>query len=93
MLVCINGVFGNRMVENVTRMGGEAITVNNPWGTPVDVAEVEEALIGNPEISILAFVHAETSTGVRSDAQALCKLAQTHGCLSIVDTVTSLAGN
>ncbi len=92
VLVCINGVFGMRMVENVKRMGGEAITVNNAWGTPVDVDAVEEALKGNPDVSILAFVHAETSTGVRSDAKALCKLAQDHNCLSIVDTVTSLAG-
>lgn len=92
VLVCINGVFGNRMVENVTRMGGEAITVNNPWGTAVDVAQVEDTLKANPDVRILAFVHAETSTGVLSDAKALCKLAQDNNCLSIVDTVTSLAG-
>ena len=92
VVVCINGVFGTRMVENVKRMGGEAITVNNAWGTPVDVAAVEETLRVNPEASILAFVHAETSTGVRSDAKALCQLAADNNCLSIVDTVTSLGG-
>ena len=92
VVVGINGVFGTRMVENVTRMGGEAIPVVSPWGQPVDVEAVEQALRDHPDASILAFVHAETSTGVRSDAQALCKLAQDNGCLSIVDTVTSLAG-
>ena len=92
VVVCINGVFGTRMVENVKRMGGDAITVNNAWGTPVDVAVVEETLRANPEASILAFVHAETSTGVRSDAKALCQLAADNNCLSIVDTVTSLGG-
>ncbi len=92
VVVCINGVFGTRMVENVKRMGGDAITVNNAWGTPVDVAAVEETLRANPEASILAFVHAETSTGVRSDAKALCQLAADNNCLSIVDTVTSLGG-
>ena len=92
VVVCINGVFGTRMVENVKRMGGEAITVNNAWGTPVDVAAVEETLRVNPEASILAFVHAETSIGVRSDAKALCQLAADNNCLSIVDTVTSLGG-
>jgi len=37
-------------------------------------------------------VHAETSTGARSDAAALCALARARGALSIVDTVTSLGG-
>jgi len=92
VLVCVNGVFGTRMVENVRRIGGEAIVVNDDWGTPVDVSKVEEALKADPEIAILAFVHAETSTGVRSDAKALCGLARQYDCLSIVDAVTSLGG-
>jgi alanine-glyoxylate transaminase/serine-glyoxylate transaminase/serine-pyruvate transaminase len=37
-------------------------------------------------------VHAETSTGVKSDAQSLCKIAQKYQALSIVDAVTSLGG-
>ncbi|MCB1843348.1 MAG: alanine--glyoxylate aminotransferase family protein, partial [Halioglobus sp.] len=41
---------------------------------------------------LLAFVHAETSTGVASDAATLCGIATEHGALSIVDTVTSLGG-
>jgi hypothetical protein len=40
----------------------------------------------------LAFVHAETSTGALSDAEALCRLAKAHDCLTIVDAVTSLGG-
>ena len=92
VLVCVNGVFGTRMVENVRRIGGEAVVVNDDWGTPVDVSKVEEALKADSEIAILAFVHAETSTGVRSDAKALCALAQQYDCLSIVDAVTSLGG-
>ncbi len=91
-IVCVNGVFGTRMIENVVRCGAEAIRVDSPWGQPVDVNAVEQALKENPEAKVLAFVHAETSTGALSDAEALCKLAQQHNCLSIVDTVTSLAG-
>jgi len=44
------------------------------------------------DAKIVAFVHAETSTGVQSDALALCKLAHAYDCLTIVDCVTSLAG-
>ncbi len=91
-IVCINGVFGGRMKENVERCGGTAIVVEDEWGKPVDPNKVEEALKAHPDAQVLAFVHAETSTGVRSDAEVLCQLAKQYGCLSIVDTVTSLAG-
>lgn len=92
VIVCINGVFGGRMKENVERCGGIPVLVEDDWGKPVDPHKVEEALKAHPDAKIVAFVHAETSTGVRSDAEELCKLAKQHGCLSIVDTVTSLAG-
>jgi alanine-glyoxylate transaminase/serine-glyoxylate transaminase/serine-pyruvate transaminase len=93
VIVCINGVFGTRMKENVTRVRGEAVIINDEWGKPVDFQKVEQALIDNPDAKIVAFVHAETSTGAISDAKSICKLAQQHSCLTIVDAVTSLAGS
>lgn len=92
VIVAQNGVFGGRMKENVERCGGKAILVEDEWGQPVDPDKVETALRANPAASIVAFVHAETSTGARSDAQTLCRLAREHDCLSIVDAVTSLGG-
>ncbi len=92
VIVCQNGVFGGRMKENVERCGATAVMVEDAWGTPVDLDKVASAFDAHPEANLLAFVHAETSTGVRSDAEALCKLARERGALSIVDTVTSLGG-
>ena len=92
VIVCQNGVFGGRMKENVERCGGTAIMIQDSWGEPVCVDKVNAALQQHRDASVLAFVHAETSTGVRSDVQALCQLAEEHGALSIVDTVTSLGG-
>ena len=92
VIVCQNGVFGGRMKENVERCGGTAVMVQDRWGDPVDPAKVKAAFTDHPEASLLAFVHAETSTGVRSDAETLCAIARDHGALSIVDTVTSLGG-
>jgi alanine-glyoxylate transaminase/serine-glyoxylate transaminase/serine-pyruvate transaminase len=92
VIVCQNGVFGGRMKENVERCGATAVMVQDAWGDPVNVDKVASAFDQHPEASLLAFVHAETSTGVRSDAAALCALAAERGALSIVDTVTSLAG-
>lgn len=93
VIVCINGVFGSRMRENVERCGGTAIIVHDDWGMPVRPAKVEAALKQHPDAKILAFVQAETSTGVNSDTETLCALAKAHGCLTIVDAVTALAGS
>ena len=92
VVVCVNGVFGGRMKENVERCGARAVVVEDAWGAPVDPDKVAAALAANPGAKAVAFVHAETSTGVASDAAALCGLARRAGALSIVDTVTSLAG-
>jgi len=93
VVVCQNGVFGGRMKENVERAGGTAIMQQDPWGRAVDPVKLKETLKANPDAKIVAFVHAETSTGAMSDAEALCKIAHDHGCLTIVDTVTSLGGS
>ncbi len=93
VVVCRNGVFGARMIENVDRCGGEAIIVDDDWGTPVDPNKLEDALKTNPDTKVVAFVHAETSTGVQSDAKTLVDIAHNHDCLTIVDAVTSLGGS
>jgi len=93
VIVCQNGVFGGRMKENVERCGAIAIMVQDDWGHAVDPQKVEDALKAHPEASVLAFVHAETSTGALSDAKTLCTLAHQYDCLTIVDAVTSVAGS
>ena len=92
VIVCVNGVFGGRMQSIVERCGAVAVVVEDDWGRAVDPEKVERALIVHPEAKILAFVHAETSTGARSDAETLIDLAHAHDCLVIVDAVTSLGG-
>jgi alanine-glyoxylate transaminase/serine-glyoxylate transaminase/serine-pyruvate transaminase len=92
VIVCQNGVFGGRMKENVTRSGGVVIPVDDEWGKAVDPVKLEETLKSNPDVKLVAFVHAETSTGALSDAKTLVELAHKYNCLTIVDAVTSLGG-
>ena len=92
VIVCRNGVFGQRMLENVERIGATAVVVDSPWGRAVELEKVEEALKANPDSKFVAFVHAETSTGACSDAKSICALAKQYDCLTIVDAVTSLGG-
>jgi alanine-glyoxylate transaminase/serine-glyoxylate transaminase/serine-pyruvate transaminase len=92
VIVARNGVFGGRMIENVDRCGGQAIVVDDDWGKPVDPQKVEDAFRKHPDAKVLAFVHAETSTGAQSDAKALTQVAHRHDAFVIVDAVTSLGG-
>lgn len=92
VVVCRNGVFGGRMHAIVERAGGKPIAVDAAWGSPVDPDAVEATLRAHPGAKLLAFVHAETSTGALSDAARLAELARAHECLTVVDAVTSLAG-
>lgn len=86
-VVAVNGLFGQRMCDVAARCGAEVVPVEHAWGTPVDVDRVLDA---HPRPQVIAAVHAETSTGVRSDIAALG--AAKGDALLIVDAVTSIGG-
>ena len=92
VIICQNGVFGGRMKENVERCGGVAVMVEDEWGRAVDPHKLEDALKANRDARVVAFVHAETSTGAQSDVKTLVEIAHRYDAITIVDAVTSLAG-
>ena len=91
VVVAVNGLFGQRMCDVAARCGAEVVAVDHEWGRPVDVDRV---LSAHPSPAIIAAVHAETSTGVRSDVAALGAGLRSSGvdALLLVDAVTSIAG-
>jgi alanine-glyoxylate transaminase/serine-glyoxylate transaminase/serine-pyruvate transaminase len=91
VIVGVNGVFGERMCEVARRGGAEVIRVEAAWGEPVDPESLLDAQRAAPHARLVAVVHAETSTGVRSDIEPLRALQDTDTLL-LVDTVTGLAG-
>lgn len=92
-IIAQNGVFGGRMKEVAERSGANVVMVEDEWGKPVDPQKVEDACKANPGAKLVAFVHAETSTGARSDAETISKIAHANDSLVLVDAVTSLGGS
>jgi len=92
VVVCIHGVFGERMADIVGRAGGKAVIVRAEWGHAVNPKDIAAAL-DSCKPKALAIVHAETSTGVLQDLTGLAELAHARGALLIVDAVTSLGGH
>lgn len=90
--VCINGVFGGRMKDIIERCGAVPFVVESDWGKAVDPEKLEKTLKENPDINLVSFVHAETSTGALSNIKELAEISHTYNCLVIADTVTSLGG-
>ena len=90
-LICVNGVFGNRMSDIVERCGAKLIRVDAPWGEPIDPDQVRDAL-KRCKPKIVAIVHAETSTGVMQPLEEISKITHDAGALFVVDAVTSYCG-
>ncbi len=90
-LICVNGVFGNRMSDIVERCGAKLVRIDAPWGEAIHPDQVKEAL-KTCKPKIVAIVHAETSTGVLQPLEEISKLTHNAGALFVVDAVTSYCG-
>jgi alanine-glyoxylate transaminase/serine-glyoxylate transaminase/serine-pyruvate transaminase len=91
VLICINGLFGQRMADIVERCGGDLAVVQGEWGKIIEPDEIEKALAKRPA-DIVGIVHAETSTGVLQPIKPVAEIAKRYGALLVVDAVTSLGG-
>jgi alanine-glyoxylate transaminase/serine-glyoxylate transaminase/serine-pyruvate transaminase len=91
-LICVNGVFGARMLDIAERIGAKPHAIERPWGEVFDPGEVADALKRHPEVRAVAIVHAETSTGAHQPLAEIGKLCREKDKLLIVDAVTSLGG-
>lgn len=92
VVVCIHGVFGERMADIIGRAGGKPVIVRAEWGQSIDNRKIKLALESSKACAV-SIVHAETSTGVLQDLTGLAELAHEKGALLIVDAVTSLGGH
>ncbi|HLA43522.1 MAG TPA: aminotransferase class V-fold PLP-dependent enzyme, partial [Aggregatilineales bacterium] len=91
VLVCSNGYFGARLTDMAERYGAEVEVISRPWGEVFTADEVRAAL-EKRRASVVAIVHAETSTGALQPLEAIAEVVHSYDAILIVDTVTSLGG-
>jgi alanine-glyoxylate transaminase/serine-glyoxylate transaminase/serine-pyruvate transaminase len=92
MLVCVAGVFGQRMKDVAARAGARVATTEVPWGQVIPAYQVEDAIESLGPFKVVGIVHAETSTGAAQPIAEISEIVHRHGALLLVDTVTSLGG-
>lgn len=87
-----NGYFGERMGAMADRAGANVTWIDAPWGEPLALDAID-AVLADHDPAVLAFVHGETSTGVKQpNVPELTRRAHDHDALVIADTVASLGG-
>jgi alanine-glyoxylate transaminase/serine-glyoxylate transaminase/serine-pyruvate transaminase len=91
IVVGVAGVFGERMCDVAGRIGARVTRVETEPGTALDEDLMIDA-IRRIRPAVVAFVHAETSTGVCQPIEAIALAARDAGALVVLDCVTSLGG-
>lgn len=93
ILICNNGVFGDRFTEMAEWHDARVITSRSEYGYPITGEQISKALQEHPEVKALAVVHNESSTAVESNLQEIMQAAATYPkVLTIVDCVSSMGG-
>lgn len=92
-VLCIaNGFFGAGFKDFIEMYGGQAIMLNVDWQGGIDLSAVQQALAEHPAIKLATMVHCETPTGITNDIAPICQYLHGKGVLSIVDSVSAVAG-
>ncbi|WP_164935093.1 2-aminoethylphosphonate--pyruvate transaminase [Bradyrhizobium zhanjiangense] len=88
-LVCINGIYGERILQILRLWGVEALKLVKRATDPLDPQEIGEHLSRNPGVTHLCFVHCETTTGIVNPLDAIVEEARRRGVKTIVDGMSS----
>ncbi|MDO4581607.1 MAG: alanine--glyoxylate aminotransferase family protein [Bacillota bacterium] len=92
VIICVCGVFGERLRDAAGRFGAKVVSVEASMGEAIDPEKVREAFKAHKDIKLVAIVHAETSTGVKQPLEKISEIAKEYNALFVVDAVTSLGG-
>ncbi|NJD00886.1 2-aminoethylphosphonate--pyruvate transaminase [Candidatus Erwinia dacicola] len=88
-LVCINGIYGERILRILKLRGVQAVSINSPADQPLSVSDIASYLDQNPSLTHLCFVHCETTAGVINPLDAIVELARRRGIRTIIDAMSS----
>ena len=92
IMIINNGAYGERMVKIARAYSIDNVNLKVPWTQSPDLKHVEKALKGDAEITHVAIVHHETTTGMLNPIREIGEIVHSLGKLVIADTISSFAG-
>ena len=92
LLIVINGAYGKRIRDIAERHGIETVAIEVTEGTPPDPQQVRRSLNGDSEITHVALVHCETSSGILNPVHEIGAVVKELRRTFIVDAMSSFGG-
>ena len=92
LLVLNNGAYGARITTIARMLKVEAVELGQAEIEPTDLGQVEQMLAGDPEITHVAMVHCETTTGMLNPVEAVGEIVRRLGRVFILDAMSSFGG-
>lgn len=89
IVVCRNGIYGDRIATIAERHGHEVISVRAAHTDPIDPAAVAAALDANPEADAVAVIYHETTTGLLNPVHEIAREADRRGVVTLVDAISA----
>lgn len=92
VLLCANGAYGERMEDIAKKAKVPYVTYHEHYNKVPDANKVEEILKQDPDITHIAMVHSETTSGILNDIESIGRVAKQYHKVFIVDAMSSFAG-
>ncbi|RMD60976.1 MAG: 2-aminoethylphosphonate--pyruvate transaminase [Alphaproteobacteria bacterium] len=89
LLILVNGAYGRRMARMCEYFGLRYGVEEVPEDAPVDPQTLERVLAGDPEISHVAVVHCETTSGILNPVEAVAEVTARHGRGLLIDAMSA----
>lgn len=92
LLICSNGAYGQRMIAMAERHQLNYSYYEVSENQAIEAEEVEKVLQSDREITHLALVHSETTSGILNELEPLKSLVDQYQLTWIVDAMSSFGG-
>lgn len=92
VLVLNNGVFGAGFADFVKFYGGESYIYEDDFRRGFDIEKLKKFLEKDHDFKVATMVHCETPSGITNDVRTICRLLNSYGILTVVDTVSGMGG-
>ena len=89
LLICVNGAYGQRIAKICRYHGRSHTTIECAENEPVDPGAVESALVRDREITHVAVVHSETTSGILNPLAEIAGVVERSGRGLLVDSMSA----
>jgi len=92
LLVVVNGAYGTRMVNIAKTYGIGVVEYKIPYGDYPVLDDIRFLIEENRDVSHLALIHHETTTGMLNPVSEIVDLAHRYNVEIIIDSISAYAG-